>query len=177
MKTKNFINLTNGIEAFEYYGERLHNPHFLRIQSTTLERKDWIKLFMELDYDFLMYLALGYECRVYDFGTSKPYSKTIYQGLPIIEYVLTKYWLGKESKPYRLTRQGERVDADKKLYNFIYDTLFTYNTTKEKQLVRNKLRYFKNYVRADYLNLVGVSMSTENDGNVPYYRELLHKHL
>lgn len=169
---KHFVNLTNGIEAIPSINGEIN---FLRIQSTTLERKDWIKLFTELDYNFLMYLALGYECNVYDYGTNRLFSKTIYQGLPIIKYVLSKYWLGIEIPAERLTRSGQTIAADKKMYDHIYDQLFTYNSTKEKHSLKNKYKYFKQYLRTDEIKLYGISDSTQNDGNVPYYRDILHK--
>ena len=57
MKTKkNWINLTNGIEDIE----NLDNFSFIRIQSTTLERKDYIKLFLDLDHNFLIHLVFLY---------------------------------------------------------------------------------------------------------------------
>ena len=85
----NFINLTNGLEFFD----KVDNPQFLRIRSTTLERKDFLFLLMDLDHNFLMNLALGKECVVYDCGTNKALSKTIYLGIPFIRYALQRRWL------------------------------------------------------------------------------------
>ena len=69
----NYINLTNGIEAIPRLSG---NYKFIRIQSTICEQKLWDKLIQELDYDFLMNLALGNECIVYDFWSKKTYSKS-----------------------------------------------------------------------------------------------------
>ena len=60
---KNYINLTNGIEAIREY--HLSDYSFIRIQSTACEQKLWDKLILDLDYDFLMNVALGNECVVW----------------------------------------------------------------------------------------------------------------
>jgi len=67
-KQINFLNLSNGTEAIT----EIEAPFsFVRIQSTTLERKDYIKLFLDLDHNFLLHLALGYHCIVHDRGTNR----------------------------------------------------------------------------------------------------------
>lgn len=58
----NYINLTNGVEAIpmlEFWNE---DYRFIRIQSTICEQKNWDRLIQDLDYDFLMNLALGHKC-------------------------------------------------------------------------------------------------------------------
>ena len=73
----NYINLTNGVEAIS----TLQGDYrFIRIQSTVCEQKLWDRLIQDLDYDFLMNLALGHKCIVYDFGARKPIPRAVYQG-------------------------------------------------------------------------------------------------
>ena len=89
----NYINLTNGVEAIP----KLQGDYrFIRIQSTVCEQKLWDRLIQDLDYDFLMNLALGHKCIVYDFGARKPIPRAVYQGLEFIKYVLHRRWLNKE---------------------------------------------------------------------------------
>jgi len=172
MKTKNFLNLTNGLE-FE-----VKNPNFIRIQSTTLERKDYLKLLLDLDHNFLMWLALGYKCNVYDCGTNKPFSKTIYSGIEIIRYCLNREWYGIIPKDVkRIKRNGEQTTEDiSGYYNSIYENLFVYDNNKSKEKLKRKLRYYKRYLNSDQVHLFGISKSTYNDGKIDYY-SLLAKRL
>lgn len=68
----------------------------IRIQSTICEQKNWDRLIQDLDYDFLMNLALGHKCVVYDFGAKKPIPRAVYQGLEFVKYVLNSRWLDQE---------------------------------------------------------------------------------
>ena len=61
---KHFINLTNGIEAIPF----LDNYEFVRIPSTYCEAKAWDKLMLSLDSNFLMNLAVGNTCIIYDYS-------------------------------------------------------------------------------------------------------------
>lgn len=72
MKQKIFINLTNGIEAIPELA--ISDISFIRIQSCHCERQKFELIIDNLDYNFLMYLALGYECIVYDFGVNSDVS-------------------------------------------------------------------------------------------------------
>ena len=89
---KNYINLTNGIEAIPEYD--LSQYSFIRIQSTACEQHLWDRLLQELDYDFLINVALGNECVIYDYGTRKPVPRAVYQGVEFIKFVLNKLWYG-----------------------------------------------------------------------------------
>ena len=45
----------------------------VRIQSSHCEAQDFYGVLQNLDHNLLMHLALGYECRVYDFGSRGNY--------------------------------------------------------------------------------------------------------
>lgn len=77
MKKINYINLTNGIEVIPMLDYLNEDYRFIRIQSSILERKQWDKFIQDLDYDFLMNLALGNFCYVYDYGANKPDRKSV----------------------------------------------------------------------------------------------------
>ena len=174
---KNFVNLTDGIEAIP----GLTNYSFIRIQSTTLERKDYYKLFADLDHNFLMWLALGNECAVYDFGTNRPISKTIYLGLPVIEYCLNKYWFGHEMDRVWAGRAFS-VNIKNYIETHIYQRLFAYHDEKllpAKISLDAKYRYYRKFTPPGVLrvNLVGVSKSTRHDSDINFYRNILHRTL
>lgn len=174
--TKHFVNLTNGIEKIPSLEPKEIN--FLRIQSTTLERKDYYKLFSELDNNFLMYLALGNECIVYDFGTNRPLSKTIYLGLPIIRYCLDKYWTGYEADKVMV---GKKFQCNIKDYveKEIYQKYFMYHNEKTLQAKINltqKFTYFRKFVKGK-INLVGKSESTSHDSDIAFYKSIIEKYL
>lgn len=173
-KTINYLNLTNGIG----FSASVENPKFIRIQSTTIEQKDWLKLLLELDYDFLMNLALGRKCIVYDMGTNRNLSKTISFGIPLIRFIINKFWFGETEQPFRLSKCGERKIYDIEIcFNKIYDQLFTFDQkTADKKKLKLKLGYFKPYLFCSQINLEGRSISTSNDGNKVYFRSKL-KHM
>ena len=171
MKIVNFINLTNGIEFLP----EVESPHFIRIQSTTIERKNWTKLFSDLDHDFLINLALGHDCRVYDCGTNRPLSKTIYFAVPFIEYCLCRFWYGQVIKARRFSRGGQEINDVDQYYDTIYRTVFEFDSNKDKERVKEKLKYHKRFLRGDTIRLTGISKATIHDGDVNFYRTLLHE--
>lgn len=174
MKTKHFLNLTNGIEfANELNGKGI-DYEFIRIQSTTIERKDWIKLFNDLDHNFLLNLAIGNKCLVYDCGTNRLNSKTIYYAIPLIRYILNREWHGITPETVYIGNRNNIVQTESiDYFNHIFNSLFTFNTTKEKQAVKTKLRYYKRFLNSNEVLIEGVSKSTSNDGNYSLYKEML----
>lgn len=165
-----YLNLTNGIE----YLNDVEEPYsFIRIQSTTLERKLFEKLILELDYAFLLNLALGKKVIVVDYGTNRKNSKTISKGIPIIRYILNRFWYDIDEDVYFLNCNSDKKNKQTEYVKHIYNQLFTFNRTKEKEKVISKLRYFKRYLNSDRVYLEGKSFSTNNDGNYTYYSNLL----
>lgn len=100
-----YINLSSGITRIEeIQNDSRYQKGFLdglspvglvRIQSTWCEQKRWDKILQDLDYGFLLDLALGHDVVVYDASAQKDVSRALYQGLEWIRYVLTRRWLGK----------------------------------------------------------------------------------
>lgn len=167
-----FINLTNGIEKLPELEDGQIN--FMRIRSTTIERKDYLYLLNDLDHNFLINLVLGNECVFVDYGTNRKNSKTCYFAIPLIKYILTRRWLGVEITPYRLTRsKDDKIYDVEKLFQFIYDDIFTFSQTKEKNKVKTKIDYYKRFINTESLNLTYICESTQNDGNYQYYVKLL----
>ncbi|MDX9791516.1 MAG: hypothetical protein RBT61_11855, partial [Candidatus Kapabacteria bacterium] len=92
MSDKIFINLTNGIEALDKYNLDIEKVNFIRIQSSHFEAHKYDDIILDLDHNFLMSLALGFKCIIYDFGARADSSKAIRLGIPWIKFVLTKRW-------------------------------------------------------------------------------------
>jgi hypothetical protein len=158
MTSKHFVNLTNGIEAIRHIeGEY----SFIRIQSTACEQKRWDFILQELDYNFLVSLALGYECVVYDYGANKPVPRAVYQGLEFVRYVLNLHWFGRETPAYV---KGHNAAG---YFRLVHAQL------EERTLKR--LDYFRKFLLADRLNLRVVTDATTHDGDYSWYRSVLEE--
>lgn len=169
---KHYINLTNGIEAITQYN--LKDYSFIRIQSTACEQHLWNKIILDLDNDFLMNVALGNECIIYDYGANKPVPRAIYQGVEFIKFALIKAWFC--ITPNRVyiskgikTRNGS-MDVSK-----YFDS--AYNLLSKEAL--KKIKYFRTFINpvlyeTQSLNIGCVTSSTIHDGNKTYYTYLLN---
>ncbi|MDR0926303.1 MAG: hypothetical protein LBO69_00870 [Ignavibacteria bacterium] len=161
---KIFINLTNGIEALERYGLALDAVHFVRIQSTYCENHSWDKMLQTLDSDFLMWLALGYECVVYDFGAGNETSKAAYYGLEWLKYVLERRWFGREYIPLLKGR------------NVVTEQFHKYYRELDKKTKR-QMDYYKKFLMTEELHLTAVTAATMHDNQPEYYCEILRDKL
>lgn len=139
---KHFINLTNGIEWIPY----LTDYSFVRIESTAIEKDDWLRILRDLDVNLLMHLSLGYECHIYDCGTRREVSKTISVGVPYIKKFLTDRWLN--------CIEMRAID-------------------RETQHLKRKIQYFKRYLNTNEIRLIGHSKSTINDGDRSYFKNTI----
>ena len=157
-----YLNLTNGIEALESLKPaKLHASNLVRIQSTACEQKRWDFILQDLDYSFLMSIALGERVTVVDFSAKKENTRAVYQGLEFIKYVLNKYWLNKEYTP---NVKGFNCSE---YFKSVYDKL-------DKRTFK-KLEYFKKFLKTNEIKLKGLCFKTEHDGDYEYYSELLKK--
>jgi len=172
MHIKHFVNLTNGLEFIH----QLPHYEFIRIQSSTIEQKNWFKLFSDLDNNFLMNLVIGNKCIVYDCGTNRKMSKTIYLGVPMINYVLSKFFDLELPPAIRYSRTGLEQFNETTFYNSIYDNLFNHNCRNEKLSLKHKLKYYKKFINCTKIKLTGISVATTHDGDYAYYSNLLNQH-
>ena len=157
-----YLNLTNGIEALECLKPaNLNASNLVRIQSTACEQKRWDFILQDLDYSFLMSIALGENVTVIDFSAKKENTRAVYQGLEFIKYVLNKYWLNKEYTP---NVKGFNCSE---YFKSVYDSL-------DKRTFK-KLEYFKKFLKTNEINLKGLCFKTEHDGDYEYYSKLLKK--
>jgi len=139
---KYYLNLTLGLDFYERY--KKFNPTIIRIQSSHIERKVYNKIFYGLDNDLLYHLAMGDLCFIVD-GSSNSSSKVIRIGIPVIEYVLNRIWFKQEIK-----MTGFDINWFRKIYREL-----------EKD-TRAKLKYFRNYLQKDKIQLYGISLKTKD---------------
>lgn len=158
-----YVNLTNGIEAIP----QIQEPYrFIRIQSTICEQKNWDRLIQELDYDFLMNIAVGNEVVVYDYGARKPIPRAIYQGMEFIRYVLNRRWYG---RVYRTDISRTNQVHIRKGCDAYFEQCYLGLEDRTKK----KLDYFKPFLLIDEVRISTVSFPTVHDGDKRYYREVL----
>lgn len=155
---RHFVNLTNGIEAVPNITE----PYaFIRIQSTACEQKRWDFVLQELDYTFLLALASGEVCAIYDYGANKPVPRALYQGVEWVRYALTRRWLGVEVTPYIRGHQVLRYFRE--CYAALDRRTFA------------KIDYVRKFLNTDELRIDVRTGSTEHDGNYEYYARILRE--
>lgn len=160
--TRHYVNLTNGIEAIPNLNATDYG--FIRIQSTACEQHLWDRLLQDLDYDFLMHVALGDTCIIHDYGTNKPRSRAMYQGVEFIKYVLYKRWLNME------------YQSDVSKYDTHHDNANKYFATCYHNLdkrTKTKLDYFKPYIMTSDIHIETVCAATCHDNDRAYYRGIL----
>ena len=155
---RHFINLSGGIEAIGDF-----DFEFVRIQSTDCEHKmgppQWEAILTELDANFLMALARGDECRVYD-SSAEGESHAQTWGLAWIRFALNVAWFGRITQP---VVDGE--DASK-----LFTRLWWKHMGKR---TKRKILYFGNFVETKDIKLEAVSVKAKHDGDWPYYRKAL----
>jgi hypothetical protein len=153
---KCYVNLTGGIECIERLG--LKDYRFIRIQSTACEQKRWDFILQDLDYDFLMSLALGE--RVVVFDTSKRgMSRAVWQGLKWVEYALNRRWFDKEVEV--IVRGHNASGYFRQVYGSLDNRTF------------RKLDYFKKFLNTDQLSLNFTCIKTGRDGDYECFRKIL----
>lgn len=162
---KHYINLTNGIEAIPEYN--LSHYSFIRIQSTACEQHLWDRLLQELDYDFFMNVALGIECVIYDYGTRKPVSRAVYQGVEFIKFVLNKFWYGVTDEVFitRSRNSAHKVNVTD-YFNKAYYSL--------SEQTRTKLKYFQPFLGGK-VNIRCITSSTTHDNDKEFYAQILQE--
>lgn len=151
-----FLNLTNGIEALPV----VRAPHFVRIQSTALEQKRWGAVLADLDYDFLLHVASGAVAVVHDYSARKAAPRSLYQGLPWIEFALHRCWRDETLGVCRV-----------KAHNCARFFAECYEVLPASTLA--KLRYARRFDLGGAIRLIGVPNRTAHDGDDAFYREAL----
>ncbi len=157
MNQKVFINLTNGIEAIPDLN--CEDVGFIRIQSSHCERQKYNQILENIDYNFLMYLAMGYECVVYDFAANSEVPKAIYTGLEWIKYVCNRRWFNKE---YPVIVKEKNVTEFYKLHY-----------AKIDYKIKRKIDYFKKFLLTEELRIISITTQTKNDNKIAFYQKII----
>jgi len=167
MKIKYYLNLTNGIEFLNYADLCEHDIGFIRIQSTACEQKRWEFILNDLDYDFLLNLALGRMCVVVDYSNKNNNKKcrAVWQGLEWIKFVLFRVWFNVDCIVFVAGKECT------KYFNEQYRKLDRKTTTR--------LKYFKKFLitnpATNSIRIYHFTEKTENDGNYDYFRKVLEE--
>lgn len=162
---KHYINLTNGIDYIDELSKCKFIYKFVRIESTACEQHLWDKVIHELDYNFLLDLALGYNVVVYDTSVHKDTSRAIYQGLEFIKFVLNLVWFNKKI---------EIKIHDNNHMNCTNYFMEEYKKLKDSTI--KKIKYVKKFLNTDKIFLIGASKHTKFDGNYEHYKNKLIKY-
>jgi len=147
-----FINLTNGIEPLVALD--LHPVAFIRIQSTVCEQKAWDRLILDLDNNFLLHLALGFDCHVWDCSVHNRPARAIRQGLELVRFLVERIWFDRDYH----APQGQS--------NY-------FRTIRLGSPAKNKLRYFRRFLVGDRIRLAAHCWVTKHDGDYEFYAKLL----
>ena len=155
---KRYLNLTNGIEEME--ANPFCHYHYVRIQSTLCEQKQWGKILRELDYNFLMDIALGNHVVVIDFSQQKKVSRALFQGLEWIKYCLVRRWFGV---------------IPEKIFVKTYNVSNYFNQEYAKLTGDDfkKIDYISKFVITNSISLSSNCFKTMHDGDVSFYKKTL----
>lgn len=157
-ETKFYLNLTNGIEFLSEENFK-ENYKFVRIQSCSCERHLWNKILLDLDYNFLIDVALGYRVVVCDASPHKVFSRALYQGVEFINYALNRILLNKEIKCF-----VKDMDVTK-YFREQFKNL-------DKKTIK-KIKYIRKFLNTDKIEIVCVGTNTKHDGDYEYFKKLL----
>jgi len=156
---KYYLNLTNGIEWILDLDVPVKDIGCIRIQSTKCEQKDWSYIIEDLDYQFLLDLALGEDVIVLDCSPKKDVSRALYQGVEWIKYVLNRRWFDREENCFV---KGNKVN------NYFKEE---YKLLSRR--AKNKLDYVKKFIITDKIYLQGMCKTTSMDSNYEGYKQIL----
>jgi len=147
-QTITYLNLTNGIEALEYFP----NARWCRIQSSHVESKAFNTMLMQLSDDLLLNLAKGNKVVIIDGGVNQKFPKSMRNGIGYITAVLEWYW-----------------------FNTPIDEVFYQKCIKKiNENVKRKMKYYKKFLDTDKLFILPLSFETKCDGNYKAYADMLN---
>jgi len=150
-----YLNLTNGLEFCSLYP----NHKYVRIQSTYCEGKFWQRIIQDLDYDFLLNIVSGKKVIVVDASGKKNIPRSLYQGIPWIEYVLSRRWLHKVIKS--------------KVKGIPCGEYFEEQYKNLSRPTKKKLDYVKKFLNSNLseIKIKCISYSTKHDGDYSFYKK------
>lgn len=161
-KIKYYLNLTNGLEFLDDPDFK-EEYKFVRIQSCSCERHLWDKILLDLDYNFLLDVALGYKVVVLDASPHKVLSRALYQGVEFIIYALNKIWFNKEVDPI-VNGMNCKEYFREIVKNLSKPTL-------------KKIKYLRKFLNTNEVDIICIGTNTTHDGDYEYFKQLLLKNV
>lgn len=149
MDDKWFVNLTSGIEGVKVLG--LESYQFVRIRSTAVQLGMYADVIRDLDYNFLMALAIGHRVIVVD-ASGREMSDAMRVAVPWIRYTLDRRWYG------IITNEP------------IFDGHYNYPLMVSALA---KVNYIKPFACGTSVQLEAVMVETRHDDEVSYYARIL----
>lgn len=169
-----YANETNGIQALPILLELGIPARFCSIRSTLLERKRVSSMCESLPTDFLLSCAMGDDVLVVDYGARKDRSRAIYQGIPLVKYILDRLWLGMEPEKVMIY---PRTNAMTRKNNAVSEFSRWYGELGKSAI--RKISAFSEIARrsasdgqldtAFGIRLSGISASTSHDNDKLFY--------
>ena len=156
-------------------GLTLGEISYVRIQSSHCEKGDHISVLSNLDYNFMMNMALGNVNIMYDFGSRGTGSlmendardgipRAMWWGTELIRHTLETIWdLPIKSTDRRMVKG----------YNMAHE--FNERLQNLPKSVKKRIKYFRPYVQTDRLHWYNVYCKTVHDGNKEWYSETLKR--
>ena len=188
---RHFINLSNGAEALpllEAAGVPSEQVSFIRVQSSHCEAQDYYGILHNLDHNLLMHLALGFDCRVYDFGSRGNYWEATADGQdsadstvgPSVElqYVPRALWWGLEWSRYALNTLWHLETSKPLLRGYNVADLFDAKLRGLPKPLYKRLKYYRSYLAPELqeVQLSGYYAQTKHDGKKDVYHAFLVSH-
>lgn len=147
---KHFINLSSGLDWS--HDLATEDVAFIRVQSTWCEQKRWDDLLWDIDANLLMHLALGHTCIIYDASAKRDMARALWQGIELLRYCLSAAW----GVPYD-PPAVRGIDNEMACY---FDEVWRNLDTRTKR----RLRYFRNFLHTDRIDLQQRCRRTRLDG-------------
>lgn len=145
---KKFLNLTNGLLTDEDY------DGFVRIQSNHAEKKDnWNCIIDNMDSNYLMYLALGYETKIVDYSIKDRNTRALDIGMEYVWYVCCSFW-------------DLPIDSPSHKIQAFQEELCKLTTSQ-----RRKIKYFRTFVNNPIKPILFSGRATHDDDK-EYFGEL-----
>ena len=162
---KHYLNLSNGIEWVEEMEAMKESYSFIRIQSSQCEQGVWNKIIQGVSDDFLLNLALGNWCHVYDTSSQKEKSRALFQGLEFLRYVLIRVWF-KHKPQAAVSRYTNGVGKDCTKY-------FNEEFLKLNDDTIRKVKYFRKFLCTEELHIVTHCKKSKIDSKYDLLKEIL----
>lgn len=184
MNDSHYINLTNGLEFIPTLKKQGIDFKIIRIPSTVLEQNDWNELFNRVSDDMLFDLAIGRNVFFYDCGCRRTYSKTVFFGIPVINYVINRLWFNYDNNDQsNITFSKRRITTFPTIEQLraIFNQCFKYQKNSDVYQLRNlrkKFMYYKKFLtNIDHVEIYSVSMYTPHDSDLTFYKNIVKEHL